>query len=217
MAAVPPPPPSEQQLAFLHTFGHLHLPGLLADRAGEITAAFEALMRGHGGGTHTPADQRLSVAPFLNHSPALCALLDDPRIDGLARALCGDDYQYWNSDGNYYVGDTEWHSDYNWAHADPAAPPWRDRWVFYKLALYLDPLTAATGALRVIPGSHLAGDAFADGVDRQLQGNAQPWRGLESIGEAPPGKWGGLPGAAVPAVALETTPGDVVVFPGASL
>ena len=60
------------------------LQGLLADKIEAITAAFEELIAAHGGAEHE-GEARLSVAPFLNHSPYLCTLLDDPRIDGIAR------------------------------------------------------------------------------------------------------------------------------------
>lgn len=105
---------SPEQLASIDTFGYLHLPGLLADRAAEMTKAFHALIdelrpRGRDGTEQLQA--RVSVAPFLNHSAVLCTLLDDPRITGCAQGVCGQAWQYWNSDGNYYVGDTDWHSD----------------------------------------------------------------------------------------------------------
>ena len=93
------------QREFFATFGFLHLPGLFADEFPRIEDAFEELIRRHGGAGHE-GRERLSVAPFLNHSEYLCSLLDDERLHGIARAVCGDDYQYWNSDGNYYVGDT---------------------------------------------------------------------------------------------------------------
>ena len=177
---------TEQQLAFARTFGFLHLPGLLADRFDAIERAFEELLDRHGGATHDGAE-RFCVAPFLNHSEYLCSLLDDPRLDGVASSLCGDDYQYWNSDGNYYVGDTRWHSDGGWP--EPVG--------FYKLAIYLDPVDADNGALRVIPGSHRCGERFAEEVHREID--------QETF-------WGGLPPNEVPAVALSSEPGDVVLF-----
>lgn len=91
------------------------------------------------------------------------------------------------SDGNYYVGDTGWHSDGAWPR--PV--------VYYKLALYLDPLTRDTGALRVIPGSHKYGDRFAEMLQQGARDPLTTW---------------GVSGDEVPAVALETQPGDVVLF-----
>lgn len=69
--------------------------------------------------------------------------------------------------------------------------------LYYKLALYLDRVTAATGALRVIPGSHRYGDRFAEDLQNTLRQSAEVL---------------GLSGDQVPAIALESTPGDVVVF-----
>ena len=45
----------------------------------------------------------------------------------IAAGLLGETYQYWNSDGNYYVGDSGWHSDTVW----PAPIH------FYKMHYYL--------------------------------------------------------------------------------
>jgi hypothetical protein len=69
--------------------------------------------------------------------------------------------------------------------------------IFYKLALYLDPLTRDTGALRVIPGSHRYGDSYTEALQNTLRTSQ------ESLG---------IHGSEVPAVAIETTPGDVAVF-----
>ena len=199
---------SAEQVAFVFDFGFLHLPRLLDDRIAKITAAFEELM--DRSSNHT-GEKRTSLMPFLNKHPYLVSLLDDPRIDGIARGLCGDDYQYWNSDGNYYTGSTGWHSDFDWSTADPRVLP-ADRFCFVKLAIYLDPLTRDTGALRVIPGSHLYGDSFADNLDWRLRGRAQFWRA--GRGDHADRAEDQLDGTAVPAIALETEPGDVVLFPG---
>lgn len=45
--------------------------------------------------------------------------LDNHKIDGVVSSTLGGDYNYAGSDGNYYVGDTKWHSDY------PASAPYR--------------------------------------------------------------------------------------------
>ena len=174
------------QREFFATFGFLHLPGLFAEESTRIEDAFEELIRSRGGDGHD-GRARLSVAPFLNHSEYLCSLLDDERLDAIARAFCGDGYQYWNSDGNYYVGDTPWHSD--GTLSNPVG--------FVKLALYLDPVDAESGALRVIPGSHREGEPYAEAIDEQIRGERF---------------WGGLPGDRIPAVALASRPGDVVLF-----
>lgn len=178
-----------QQLTFFQTFGYLAFPGLLKDRIQEITREFEAIFArrggGHAGQAHT-GKQRSCIVPFLDQSEVLCTLLDDPRIHGIATSLLGDDFNYMPSDGNYYAGDTGWHSD-----------GWHPETLHVKIAFYLDPLTRDTGCLRVIPGSHRIGDTFAEALKNEIFSSAETW---------------GLPGREVPAVALETVPGDILVF-----
>src|SRR5438046_7932662 len=105
---------TQQRKTFFDTFGYLSFPHLFREEAGSIIEAFEALWAtrggGHGGKPHD-GKARSCIAPFADQSEKLSALLDDNRIDGIARGLLGDDYNYMGSDGNYYVGDTGWHSD----------------------------------------------------------------------------------------------------------
>ena len=180
-----------QQIDFFHTFGYLGLSQLLSDRSEEITAAFEEIWAQNGGGHNGQphnGQARSCIVPFIDQHETLCSLLDDPRILGIAEPLLGADFNYMGSDGNYYVGDTGWHSD-GWKKAtDPT---------HLKIAFYLDPLTRDSGALRVIPGSHRQGEPYADWLQEKVKGSQDEW----AIG-----------GADVPAMALETQPGDVVCF-----
>lgn len=180
---------TEQQLNFFNTFGYLGFPGLLADRATEIDQAFEGIWGERGGGHNGKQHDgtaRSCIVPFIDQSEVLSSLVDDPRIHGLATSLLGDDFNYMGSDGNYYVGDTRWHSD-----------GWHPQTLHIKIAFYLDSLTRDTGCLRVIPGSHRLGDTFADGLQKQIRQSADVW---------------GVEGKDVPALALETQPGDILVF-----
>ena len=124
----------DRQLAFYRTFGFLRFPGLFADEVEEITAAFERIWVASGL-THDHRERSM-IAPFADRDEYLCGLLDDPRIDGVVRSLLGPDYNYAGSDGNYYVGDTNWHSDH-----DLAAP-----YHSLKIAFYLDPWTPPAAA-----------------------------------------------------------------------
>jgi ectoine hydroxylase-related dioxygenase (phytanoyl-CoA dioxygenase family) len=187
---------TEQQLAFIDTFGYLVLPGLLGDKINRIVDEFEAVFVAKGGGHDgKPHDgtARSCLVPFIDQSEYLAALLDDPRVDGIFTSLLGADYNYLGSDGNFYVGDTGWHSDTDWSGKMRGKPPR----IFYKMALYLDPVTRQTGALRVIPGSHRFGDTFAEDLQQRLRNSHETM---------------GVGGAEVPAIALESNPGDVVVF-----
>ncbi|HCN10376.1 MAG TPA: hypothetical protein DIT01_20805, partial [Lentisphaeria bacterium] len=177
-----------EQLEFFDTFGFLALPRALADSVAEIIAAFEEVWAtrggGHNGKAHDPA-QRSCIVPFIDQHERLCALLEEPCIHGLLCSLLGNDFNYMGSDGNYYANDTPWHSD----GCHPALR-------YVKIALYLDPLTRDAGCLRVIPGSHNTGDTYSEK--------------LKEVGENPL-LWG-VEGKDLPAIALETDPGDVLVF-----
>lgn len=180
---------TKQQLAFFDTFGFIVLPGLLADCIGQIIDTFEKVWEERGGG-HAGREHdgkaRSCIVPFIDQHPRLCALLDDPRIEGAIASILGDDFNYLGSDGNFYVGDTAWHSDGGAFCVN-----------FIKVALYLDPLTRDTGALRVIPGSHRFGDRYADDLSRLL-GMSESLLGVH--------------GRDIPAYAIETQPGDVAIF-----
>lgn len=180
---------TEQQVAFFETFGYLGFPGLLADRAKTILDEFESVWAERGGGhAGKPHDEkrRSCIAQFIDHNEYLSTLLDDPRIRGIAVSLLGEDFNYMGSDGNYYVGDTGWHSD-----------GWHTEIRHIKIAFYLDDLTRDTGCLRVIPGSHRVGERYADSLQQQVGKSRDLW---------------GMPGQDVPAVALETKAGDILCF-----
>ena len=187
---------SAQELARMDLFGFLVFPGLLNDRIDRITEEFEATFTMHGGGHAGHAHDgtaRSCIVPFIDQTEYLSSLVDDPRIDGIFTSLMGEDYNYLGSDGNFYVGSTGWHSDTDWSGRMRGKPPR----TFYKMALYLDPVTAISGALRVIPGSYRYDDSFAQGLQNALK---KPEDTL------------GITGDQVPAIALESNPGDVVVF-----
>ncbi len=180
---------TEQQLSFFNTFGYLSFPGLLRDRIDQIIEDYHAVWEAEGNSHHgKPHDgsQRSCTVQFVDKNPRLNTLLDDPRILGIATSLLGHDFNYMGSDGNYYSGDTAWHSD-----------GWHRNILHIKLAYYLDPLTKDTGCLRVIPGSHLVNDQYA----QELQ---------EKIGHSD--TYFGMNGAQTPAIPLETQPGDLVCF-----
>ncbi len=176
---------TRQQLNFMETFGYLHFPGLLNDRIDQIIEAFEQVWVDLE--IEHPETQRTYIVPFIGQSEYLSSLLDNDRIDGIFSSLMGEDYVYLGSDGNFYSGDSGWHSDGGWPR--PIC--------HCKMAFYLDPLTANTGALRFIPGSHRYGEAYAEMI--------QQW--VATLRETY-----GIDGTVVPAVVMETLPGDVVIF-----
>ncbi|MGH7145951.1 MAG: phytanoyl-CoA dioxygenase family protein [Planctomycetota bacterium] len=176
-----------EQKRFFNTFGFLAFPGLLKDRVEAILEAFEETWRMNGGGhAGKPHDYKQRSCTGMYQTEYMATLLDDTRLVGIATDLIGADYNFMGGDGNYYVGDTGWHSD-----------GWHANVTHIKIAFYLDPLTRDTGCLRVIPGSHKIKDEFAGELQQDL-GSSQ--------------KTYGMAGRDVPAIALETVPGDVLVF-----
>ncbi len=182
---------TEYQINFFDVFGYLSFPGLVADRIEELQQEFENVWAerggGHDGNPHA-GNARSCIVPFIDQSEVLCTLLDDYRILAIAKTVLGDDFNYMGSDGNFYVGDTGWHSDGAHGPGDP---------MHIKIAFYLDTLTGDTGSLRVIPGSHRLGDHYADALSGQIKQSQDLW---------------GIHGRDVPATIFNTQPGDVVVF-----
>ncbi|HZP83766.1 MAG TPA: phytanoyl-CoA dioxygenase family protein [Chthonomonadaceae bacterium] len=176
-----------QQVRFFQTFGYLAFPGLFsAEEIAWITEEFEYAIQTFGGGQAHDGTRRTMMGAPIERTPKLCTLLDDPRVRGVIGGILGEDFNYASGDGNYYTGDTGWHPDGNWGQLFAC-----------KVAFYLDPLTRDTGCLRVIPGSHRPDHYIrTEKID--------PNKSEELFGVAPrhfPGN-----------VALETTPGDLVLF-----
>ncbi len=168
---------SSGQKRFFDDFGYLALPGLMREEVQWIVDEFEGVF--DRAGVLHDGSRRSSLGPFIERSERLCALLDSPKVDGLLTGLLGEDYNYLGSGGEMYVGDGLWHPD---CHGDPV--------VQVKWAMYLDPLTRDTGALRFVPGSHRQG----------WQGNLDT-HALWGIGMEE-----------VPCVVPDNRPGDVIVF-----
>jgi hypothetical protein len=139
---------------------------------------------GHNGKPHD--GKARSCMGFVYQTEYMASLLDDPRLVGICSGLLGDDYNLTGGDGNYYVGDSAWHSD-----------GWYSNIRHIKIAFYLDPLKRDNGCLRLIPGSHRIKDEFAGLLNLQM--------------DDPRGNFG-MDGRDIPAIALETAPGDVLVF-----
>ena len=173
---------SQQQRDFFEAFGYLVLPGLLRDEIDWIIEEFEAVFQVRG--VVHDGSKRSTVVPFIDQRERLCTLLDNAKVHGLIAGLLGDDFNYVGGDGNYYTGDTQWHSD-----------GWHDVGKFIKVALYLDPVARDTGCLRVIPGTHKVD--IPDWAARKARNATELW---------------GIAQNEVPAIALESQPGDVVAF-----
>lgn len=172
---------TQEQISFFETFGFLKFPQLMADRLDWIIDEFTKTFPDNNKHDGT---KRTCVVPFIDQR--MSVLLDDPRILAIGKGLLGEDFNYMGSDGNYYTGDTPWHRD-----------GYHEHYKHLKIAFYLDPLTADTGALRVIPGSHRIHDAYGEDLTLRMRDPQASWQ---------------IGGAEVPAYALNVEPGDLLVF-----
>ena len=114
-------------------------------------------------------------------TPFFASLLDDSRFCEAAEQLYGGDVLGLGCSADRYVGNTDWHRDTRSSHQYGV-----------KIAFYLEPVGADTGALRVVPGS-FKNDINKDEIQRVL-------------GQA------GLDIPDVPAHVCESEPGDAVAF-----
>ena len=206
---------SPQQVTFFETFGFLKIAGLFRDDIEEISAAFDAVFEATPVGAefgdlgeseftenfaeHDRIDtyqhlnfgrQRAIIPGFIERSDRLAALRDDPRIVGAVTSLLGPHHDYIGGDGNVFSCDTSWHSD---VYGSPAEQN------NVKAFFYLDELTSANGAIRVIHGSNHVGSPFT----------ARLWQEL--------GNWEAIPGNLgiawddVPAHTVTNQPGDLIL------
>ncbi|HXW82518.1 MAG TPA: phytanoyl-CoA dioxygenase family protein [Acidimicrobiales bacterium] len=179
---------------FFDTFGYLYLPGLLADDIGWISEEFDAVWARRPDLQHDGAHRTIYPDAFFNASARLARLIEHPVLSAICEELLGPDIAYYGGDGNYYAGDTGWHRD---VFNIPDGQEGKSIVRHIKVAFYLDPLAATTGALRVIPGSHHLADSFARELDEFLLHKNNDIAVLPQD---------------VPAVALAVTPGDIVIF-----
>jgi len=136
---------NQEQADFFESFGYVVIRQLfdtndLAVLAREFHAGLDA---------QYPADrndgaERLWTRLTDEDTPFAASLMEDRRLLGPAQRLCGPDVLGIGIDVNRYIGNTGWHPD----TAD-------ENQVAVKFIFYLDAVDADTGALRVIPASHL--------------------------------------------------------------
>lgn len=204
-------PSPTQRAAYFSTFGALVVPGAFRAEVERIEAGFERVFAREPSDPVDPAvslhkvvdpslgsPRRQIAGTFIERDPDLLWLRDDARIRELATAILGDGCAYNGSTGNLFNSYISWHSDY--FHS----PIPTDRRI--KFAFYLDPLTRASGSLRVIPGTHHRGPLRAELFD---EGETFAPDHLE--------RKFGMADDELPHWPLEVMPGDLVIFDNAVL
>ena len=140
-------------------------------------------------------EEDMHTVPFVEKHPLLMPLMEDSRIYEPVGQLLGKDFIWSGSEGNrgFQPGRTAHH----W-HADRQGKQELD-YTRIKIMLYLDPMRKERGAFRVIPGSHRS----------PLHEDLDPFQ--RSHVEDDP-TFFGMDGADVPCYAVETDPGDMLMF-----
>ena len=187
---------TKDQVQQFEAFGFLHLKQLFTgpETAGIAAAANEVWADELG---RPPRDTDcMSLPRIVEPHPGLTELLVlDDRLYRPLRQLLGDDMIWSGSEGNR--GFEEGKTSHHW-HAD--RPGRRELgYLRIKVMIYLDPMRREQGAFRVIPGSHLPG----------FHELLQPMQ--EAHVEGSP-VFFGIDGADILCHAVETDPGDAVLF-----
>ncbi|MGH3294438.1 MAG: phytanoyl-CoA dioxygenase family protein, partial [Trebonia sp.] len=135
------------QVDYFRTFGFAVLRGYLADRISVLRAEADAAVRDAYAATHHErivdgiSGHYLPMASRL--TPVSASLVcDDPRFAGAAEQLLGGPVIPECPEGVLYFFEAAWHADDGTGVRG------------VKFAAYFGELTAGTGALRLVPGSH---------------------------------------------------------------
>ena len=179
-----------EQIAHYETFGFLVLRQLFSgEEAAIIKREAEEIFDEARNANAFDGLAWEAVQPFLERRPFLSMIPDDDRIYNIGVDLLGPDFILEGTEGNLQRSDTPWHGGV----PEEGFPS------HIKIAFYPEPLTREIGCLRVLPGSHNVGSPDLLSVIRER--NYEP--DFMPFGMAP---------ADVPSFAIESRPGDVVVF-----
>ncbi|MFF7472120.1 phytanoyl-CoA dioxygenase family protein [Streptomyces sp. NPDC008092] len=182
---------SAAEVTRFRTFGFVHLREVQDDVAPAITDAFEEVFAevfAEVFENPSPAGREggAGVSRIAERSEVLQeALLAEDRCPRLARRLLGTDVVYVGSAGVRHDGAVGWQRE--GGHRALR---------LIEIVQFLEPLSARTGALRIIPGTHRRGGSW----DRFAAEMADPVRFL------------GMEPTEVPAFTIESAPGDLVAF-----
>jgi ectoine hydroxylase-related dioxygenase (phytanoyl-CoA dioxygenase family) len=192
-----------QQVRFFETFGFLHLRALFRDDVNEMTTAFEHVFASASDPYVVPENPyhrvrdprfgdtpRVTIRELESLHPYFEQLSAEPRILAIASALLGEGHEYQVADGNLFYCDVYWHLDGYGTTTDED---------HIKLYFYLDSLRSGSGALRVLPGSHVEGSPYTTAL-RQLFFDI----------DAAPGKVG-VALDEIPGYTIDVEPGDLIV------
>ena len=178
------------QIAHFETFGFLVLKQLFtAEEMSIIKRESDEIFDEARGGKRFTGESWEAVQPFFERKPFMSTLPADDRIYNIGVDLLGPDFILEVTESNNHIGTTPWHAASGLSAKTPHT----------KITFYPEPVTRDTGCLRVIPGSHRAG-------------SPDPLRILRVRDDDTIFRPFGVKPSSVPCYAIESQPGDVVVF-----
>ena len=190
---------SEQQIHQFHTFGYLLLRDVFSvDEVQKLNTEFDAkLTTTSGGKSKGKKSERMSWSSLGPDTPFTSSLIEDSRITSIVDSLFAHEYFGISCNASSLVGETNWHPD-----AD------NQNMHGLKVVSYLQSLNGESGALRVIPGSHL--NSFHNDI-KKIEMHEPEHDGLTQTATVTDSGLG-LEIDEVPACACTVNPGDLVVF-----
>jgi len=181
------------QVDHFRTFGFTVLCGYLADRTSALRAEADAAIRD----AYAATDHERVIDGISGHylpmasrlTPVSASLVcDDPRFIDAAEQLLGGPVIPECPEGVLYFAAAGWHTDDGIGVRG------------LKFAAYFDELTAATGALRLVPGSHHPEQSARLAAYSKRRGRARDDAGFAAYQ------------AGFPGYVAATWPGDVIAF-----
>ena len=182
---------SSQQQHHFRAFGFLFLENAFASEIDSITAVVE---RDWAADPQQLANDERRTTAIVERNPELNGLPVEDRLYPAIEQLLGADPLWAGSEGNLSSKTAvKWHPDRKY-YLD-GERHWMD-FDQLKVMMYLDPVARDSGCLRVIPGSH-RDPLHHDLAEQELHPETLPF---------------GLEPSDIPCVALESQPGDVILF-----
>lgn len=136
---------------------------------------------------------RYIIRGIVEGSDHLNWLLTDSRIFQAAVDILGEGTRFTGTDGSLFYCGTSWHTDYFKTQSLNNT--------YLKMCLYLDPVRERDGAIRFIPGTHHYEGEFSKRLKKKFSQKKQTAEASYGIGPQE-----------IPAVPVETDPGDVVIW-----
>ena len=179
------------QETYFDTFGFLVFKELFSgDEIASITHEADKIWTTEGSNN---MEEARAIAPFVERSELLTQIVTDDRIYLPLQQLIGPGFIWAGSEGNITT-----HGHHPW-HPDRPGTGMELEYLRLKVSMYLDPVTAQSGCLRVIPGSH------KHPLHSEIEPQDHHQRGtlVEPFD---------ISGADLPYHPLESGPGDVIMF-----